>query len=58
MPNYVKNSLAKFQHILPDKPEHAPYVHAIPSYRTKVQHTQEDDIIDALDKKVSNTIQK
>ena len=58
MPKYLENALTKFYHILLDKPEHAPYIHAIPSYGAKVQYKKQVDTTGDLDKKGINTIQQ
>ena len=37
MPEYVKHALHKFQHLLPCRPEHSPYVQNAPIYGRSIQ---------------------
>ena len=41
MPGYVKKALLRFQHPVPEKPEHQPYESAKPAYSAKVQYAKE-----------------
>ena len=40
MPEYVKQSLQKFQHTLPTTPEYAPRAHVSPTYFQRVQYAE------------------
>jgi len=41
MPGYVRKALVRFQHPVPEKPEHQPYESAKPAYGAKVQYAKE-----------------
>ncbi len=43
MPEYVEHALAPFNHPAPDKPQHQPHQHSIPTYRATVQYTKSED---------------
>ncbi len=44
MPGYVERALARFGHPIPDKPQHQPHPHAIPTYGATVQYAKPEDI--------------
>ena len=41
MSGYVRKALVRFQHPVPEKPEHQPYESAKPAYGAKVQYAKE-----------------
>ncbi len=43
MPEYVEHALARFNHPAPDKPQHQPHQHSIPTYGATVQYTKSED---------------
>ena len=43
MPNYVKNALHRFQHLLPKRLQHAPHRHSKPTYGQKIQFADPQD---------------
>ena len=43
MPEYVERSLARFGHSIPDKPQHQPHLHTIPTYGATVQYAKPKD---------------
>jgi hypothetical protein len=44
MPEYMERALARFNHPAPDKPQHQPHQHSIPTYRATVQYAKSEDI--------------
>ena len=55
MPGYVEQSLLRFKHQLPLKPQHQPYPHVPPKYGAKQQfpkHEYESPLLDKSGKKV------
>ena len=42
MPGYIKSALHKFQHPLPDKPQHAPHTYNQPIYGATRQYAEDD----------------
>ena len=57
MPKYVAKSLAKFNHKLPKKTQHAPYKWQVPLYGQKVQIVQPTLPTPTLSKKETKTVQ-
>jgi hypothetical protein len=45
MPEYVARALARFKHPIPDKPQHQPHQHTIPTYGATVQYAKPKDIV-------------
>jgi hypothetical protein len=43
MPEYVEQALACFGHPIPDKPQHQPHPHTIPTYGATVQYAKPED---------------
>ncbi len=43
MLEYVEQALARFGHPIPDKPQHQPHPHTIPTYGATVQHAKLED---------------
>ncbi len=43
MPEYVEQALARFGHPIPDKPQHQPHQHAIPTYGATVKYAKPKD---------------
>ena len=43
MPEYVERALARFGHPSPDKPQHQPHPHTIPTYGATVQYAKPED---------------
>jgi hypothetical protein len=43
MPDYVERALVRFDHPTPDKPQHQPHQHAIPTYGATVQYAKLED---------------
>jgi hypothetical protein len=43
MQEYLKQALARFGHPIPDKPQHQPHPHTIPTYSTTVQYAKPED---------------
>jgi hypothetical protein len=43
MPKYVEWTLARFNHPAPDKPQHQPHQHSIPTYRATVKYAKSED---------------
>ncbi len=43
MPEYVECALARFGHPIPDKPQHQPHLHTIPTYGATVQYAKPKD---------------
>ena len=43
MPEYVERALARFGHPIPNKPQHQPHLHAIPTYGATVQYAKPED---------------
>ena len=43
MPDYVERALVRFYHPTPDKPQHQPHQHAIPTYGATVQYAKLED---------------
>ena len=43
MPDYVERALVRFNHPTPDKPQHQPHQHAIPTYGATVQYAKLED---------------
>ncbi len=43
MPEYVECALTQFGHPIPDKPQHQPHQHAIPTYGATVQYAKPED---------------
>ena len=43
MPEYVERALARFGHPIPDKPQHQPHQHTIPTYGATVQYAKPED---------------
>ena len=44
MPEYVERALVQFNHPMPDKPQHQPHQHAIPTYGATVQYAKPEDM--------------
>ena len=58
MSEYVKNALHKFQHLLPCRPEHSPYVQNAPIYGRSIQYSDPEDSSDLLSPSNCNLIQQ
>jgi hypothetical protein len=43
MPEYVERALARFGHTIPDKPQHQPHLHTIPTYGATIQYAKPED---------------
>jgi hypothetical protein len=43
MPEYVERALARFNHPTPDKPQHQPHQHNIPTYGATVHYAKPED---------------
>jgi hypothetical protein len=43
MPEYIKPALARFGHPIPDKSQHQPHPHTIPTYGTTAQYAKPED---------------
>ncbi len=43
MPEYVECALARFGHSIPNKPQHQPHLHTIPTYGATVQYAKPED---------------
>ena len=50
MPGYVEKALARFGHKIPNKPQHQPHKHTIPSYGATVQYAKAEDQSQLLSK--------
>ena len=56
MPDYVPKDLAKFNHIPPKRPQHAPHPKSTPGYGQRVQYATKD-LSKPLDKKGTQRVQ-
>jgi hypothetical protein len=43
MPEYMECALAQFNHPAPDKPQHQPHQHSIPTYGATLQYAKSED---------------
>jgi len=58
MPEYVGRALARFNHPIPDQPQHQPHQHATPMYGATVQYAKPEDTSQRLSPSKKNYIQK
>ena len=58
MPSYIKDTLTKYQHPAPNKPQHAPHKWSTPSYGTKIQLAPPPDASDLLSDSQTKRIQQ
>jgi hypothetical protein len=58
MPGYIKNSLHKYQHAAPARPEHAPHTSNPPIYGAKTQFVNDETSSPALSNKEVNKLQQ
>ena len=43
MPRFINKALARFNHTPPDKPQHQPHPHTVPTYGTTIQYAKHTD---------------
>jgi hypothetical protein len=58
MPDYVERALVRFDHPTPDKPQHQPHQHAIPTYGATVQYAKLEDTSQRLSPSEKKYIQE
>jgi len=58
MPEYVGHALARFNHPIPDQPQHQPHQHAIPTYGATVQYEKPKDTSQRLSPSEKKYIQE
>jgi hypothetical protein len=58
MPEYVERALARFNHPMPDKPQHQPHQHTIPTYGATVQYAKPEDTSQQLSPSKKKYIQE
>jgi hypothetical protein len=58
MPEYVERALVRFDHPTPDKPQHQPHQHTIPTYGTTIQYAKPEDTSQRLSPSEKKYIQE
>lgn len=58
MPGYIERALQRFQHPIPDRPQHAPHAWTKPNYGAKIQYSPETDDTPPLDAKDTKRVQE
>jgi hypothetical protein len=58
MPSYIGKSLVRFNHIPPDKPQHQPHLHMVPTYSATIQYAKHIDQSPAATKANKNYIRQ